>query len=117
MIENFQNSSELFLKFLKIILTEELFEYLLKNDDLGKYFHVISSIINKYFEAKENKDFTETIYPELLINLKKIVNQILKFISQENLLLEKKYQEKDNFGKGKSDIENCKLSLIYKLLK
>ena len=110
LIENFQNSSELFLKFLKIILTEELFEYLLKNDDLGKYFHVISSIINKYFEAKENKDFTETIYPELLINLKKIVNQILKFISQENLLLEKKYQEKDNLGKGKSDIENCKLN-------
>ena len=108
--ENFQKNSELFLKYLKIVLTGELFEYLIKNDKFGNYFHVISSIINKYLEIKEKKELDSAIYSEMVINLKKLVDLILNFISQEVLKLEKKFKEKDNLTKDKADIEKDELN-------
>ena len=91
--DNFQFNSKNFLNYLKIVLTEELFDYLVKNDKLGKYFNVISSIIRKYFENKENEKFDPNIYPELNQNLKKLVDLILNYINQEIEKLEKKAQK------------------------
>ena len=93
--DNFQNNSESFLTYLKTVLNPELFDYLLKNDSAGNYFHVISSIINKYFEKKENKEFSSKTFPELIINLKKIVDLFLNYINQEEEKIEQKFKNEN----------------------
>ena len=101
--DNFQKNSDIFLKYLNIVLTKELFYYLVQNDKTGNYFNVISSIITKYFQNKENKEFDPEVYPELFENLKQLINLILNHISQEIEKLETK------FAKESKDDENTDL--------
>ena len=112
--DNFKDNSEIFLDYLKIILTEELLDYLIKNDRLGNYFNVISSSIKKYFEKKENKEFESSKYPELISNLKKIVDRIIDFINQQ----EKKLEEKKELeNKNHEIIEINNNNKIYESFK
>jgi ubiquitin C-terminal hydrolase len=101
--DNFQNNSDSFLIYLETVLNPELFEYLLKNDSSGNYFHVIASIINKYFEKKENKEFCSKTYPDLIMNLKKIIDLFLNYINQED---EKLIQKFKNENKNSNEIIN-----------
>lgn len=50
--DNFQNNQKSFLNYLKIVLTEELFDYLIQNDKLGYYFSIKSLIIRKFLRKK-----------------------------------------------------------------
>ena len=109
---NFQNNSENFFDYLKIVLTEELFTYLVKYDETGKYFNVISSIITNYFEKKERKELDLTANPEFLIKLKKLVDLILNYIEQEELQLEKSYELNDKDNKTTNNNEKEKLKLL-----
>lgn len=43
-------------KYFEVVLTVDIFNYLIKNDKAGKYFHVISSIMKKYYENKNNNN-------------------------------------------------------------
>ena len=46
--KNYGKNNEYIKKYLEIILTVDIFNYLVKNNSAWKYFHVISSIIKKY---------------------------------------------------------------------
>ena len=105
LLEIFQDNSDIFLIYLKIVLNNEIFDYLLKNDQFGNYFHFISSIINKFFEKAENKEFFLKIHPELIISLKKIIDLALDYINQEEQKLEKKC-EKENKNKNEKENQN-----------
>ena len=109
--ENFQNNSEIFFDYLKIVLTEELFSYLVKYDEIGKYFNVVSSIIVNYFEKKEKKVFDLKANPEFLIQLKKLIDLILNHIELEEQQLERSYilDNKDNKTTNINEKEELKL--------
>ena len=110
--ENFQNNSEIFFDYLKIVLTEELFSYFIKYDETGKYFNVVSSIIVNYFEKKERKVFDLKANPEFLIQLKKLIDLILNYIESEEQQLERSYilDNKDNKTANINEKEELKLS-------
>ena len=112
--DNFQNNQDSFLNYLKIVLTEELFDYLIQNDKLGYYFSVISFIIRKFLEKNENKEFESSMYPEFISNLKKIIERILNFINQEIKKLEQEKESKNNEITEISEKDNNKIYECFK---
>ena len=97
--KNYGNNNEYIKKYLEIILTVEVFNYLIKNNSSWKYFHVISSIMKKYEENlyrknalgdKENKN--ESQY---YIQSKQIIDIILDYIQNECEKKTKKEEELD----------------------
>ena len=112
--DNFQNNQESFLNYLKIVLTEVLFDYLIQNDSYGYYFSVISLIIRKFLEKNENKEFESSKYPEFISNLKKIIERILDFINQEIKKLEQEKESENNEIKEISKKDNNKIYESFK---
>ena len=112
--DNFQNNRESFLNYLKIVLTEELFDYLVQNDKLGTYFSVVSLTIKKFFEKKESKEFESDKYPEFISNLKRIVERILDFLSLEIKKLEQKKESENEEITEISQKENNKIYESFK---
>ena len=100
--KNYGKNNEYIKKYLEIILTVEVFNYLVKNNSSWKYFHVISSIMKKYEEnlnrssalgEKENKN--ELQYYK---QSKQIIDIILDYIQNEcekNVKTEEELDEKE----------------------
>ena len=97
--KNYGKNNEYIKKYLEIILTVEVFNYLIKNNSSWKYFHVISSIMKKYEENlyrrnalgdKENK-----IESQYYIQSKQIIDIILEYIQNECEKKAKKEEELD----------------------
>ena len=88
--KNYGKNNEYIKKYLEIILTVDVFNYLMKNNSSWKYFHIISSIIkqyeenlnkNKIFLDKENKE--KKIESQYYIQSKQIIDIILEYIQDE----------------------------------
>ena len=83
----------------------DIFNYLVKNDEDGKYFHVMSSIMKKYYEDNNIKiKNSETPNKESLIDsanskkAKQIIDIILDYIQKE---CEKKEENNENIDEKK----------------
>jgi ubiquitin C-terminal hydrolase len=79
-------------KYFEVILTVNIFNYLVKNDKDGKYFHAISKIMSKYYENNKNNNTTKNpdspnkesiIESKHIIQLKQIIDIILDYIKNE----------------------------------
>ena len=88
--KNYGKNNEYIKKYLEIILTVDIFNYLVKNNSAWKYFHVISSIIKKYEENfNKNKMLVEKetdekkIESQYYIQSKQIIDIILDYIQNE----------------------------------
>ena len=87
--KNYGKNNEYIKKYLEIILTVDVFNYLIKNNSSWKYFNVISSIMKKYEENlnKKNiiddKENNEKIESQFYIRSKQIINIILDYIKNE----------------------------------
>ena len=90
--KNYIKNNDYINKYFEIILTVDIFNYLVKNDNDGKYFHVISSIMKKYYENNQNNNNTKN--PDLfnkenileskhIIQSKQIIDIILDYIKRE----------------------------------
>ena len=88
--KNYGKNNDYIKKYLEIILTVDVFNYLMKNNSSWKYFHIISSIIkqyeenlnkNKIFLDKENKE--KKIESQYYIQSKQIIDIILEYIQDE----------------------------------
>ena len=114
--KNYNKNNYYIQKYFEIILTVDIFNYLVKNDEAGKYFHVISFVMQKYYldncknnknendKKKENIDYTN--------QSKQIIDIILEYIQAECEKKEEKYEninekelkllmkKKENFKEG-----------------
>ena len=84
--KNYGKNNEYIKKFLEIILTVDIFNYLVKNDVEGKYFHVISFIMKKY-EENLNKNIMNKIKEkndsQYYKQSKQIIDIIIDYILKE----------------------------------
>ena len=48
-------------KYLEIILTVDIFNYLVKNDEAGKYFHVITSLMKQCEQSLNKNDDNKNV--------------------------------------------------------
>ena len=103
--KNYGKNNEYIKKYLEIILTVEVFNYLVKNNSSWKYFHVISSIMKKYEEnltksnalgEKENKN--ELQYYK---QSKQIIDIILDHIQNE---CEKNVKKEEELGEKEAKL-------------
>ena len=104
--KNYEKNNDYIRKYFEIILTVDIFNYLIKNDKAGKYFHVISSIMKKYYEDKKinnskalNKD--TIIESKHIQQSKQIIDKILDYIQKE---CEKKEENLDNLNEKEAKI-------------
>ena len=105
--KNFENNNENLQKFLEIILTFDIFNYLIQNDKSGKYLNFISSIIKKNFD-KENKIPEYIIEPKIIEQSKKIIDLIISYIKEE-------IQKNEEEEKNENDIsEEKELNKLFK---
>ena len=90
LLKNYNRNNDYIKKYLEIVLTVDLFGYLVENDKAGKYFHVMSSIMKKYYEENisdnhmmidEPKD--SIIENKHIQQSKQIIDIILNFIQKE----------------------------------
>ena len=124
--KNCETNNDTIKKYLEIILTEDIFNYLIKNDKSGDYFNVINSILSKIFnkkEIKENKDNKDNnkeseinIESNYIEQAKKLVDIILIYIqnelnknekdekndydNMEEREIKKKFRNKENLKEG-----------------
>ena len=108
LIKNYGKNNEYIKKYLEIILTVEIFNYLVKNNSAWKYFQVISSIMKKYEEnlTKNNilgdKDNSEKkIDSQYYIQSKQIIDIILDYILTE---CEKDETNEEDLGEKEAKI-------------
>ena len=99
--DNYVKNDENIKKFLEVILTVNIFNYLVQNDKLGKYFHIISQIIQNFLEKKEetNNDNESPLLmePKLIEQSKIIIDLIFNYIQDEsNKDDEMEKKEKEN---------------------
>ena len=103
--KNYGKNNEYIKKYLEIILTVEIFNYLVKNNSAWKYFQVISSIMKKYEEnlnrssalgEKENKN--ELQYYK---QSKQIIDIILDYIQNE---FEKNVKKEEELGEKEAKL-------------
>ena len=111
--KNYAKNNDYIKKYFEIILTVDIFNYLVKNDKAGKYFHVISSIMKKYYEDKknnnnsENKDISSPattpnpIESKYIQQSKQIIDKILDYIQKE---CEKKEEIIENLNEKEEKI-------------
>ena len=91
LLKNYVKNKDYIKKYFEIILTVEIFNYLVKNDKAGKYFHIISSIIKKYYEDNTNNNNIEQPIPKdntiidqrYIQQSKQIIDIILDYIKKE----------------------------------
>ena len=98
--KNYEKNNDYIKKYFEIILTVDIFNYLVKNDKEGKYFHVISSIMKKYYDDnnKNNKNdkSMEKQNKDIIIDSnhskqsKQIIDIILEYIQKESEKVEEK---------------------------
>ena len=96
LIKSCKKSNEVINNYLQIILTEDIFNYLIKNDISGKYFKVINSILTSIFNKSENsdKDNESKIESKYITQAKSLIDIILKYIENELDKDEKAEREK-----------------------
>ena len=87
--KGYHNNIEYIKKYLEIIFTKDVFNYIVENDKTGKYFHIISSIMNKYYdfnleEKKKDK------------KIKEYKKEEEKQVEKEEKKDEKNVEKKDN---------------------
>ncbi len=79
-------------KYFEIILTVDIFNYLVKNDKAGRYFHAISSIMKRYneeiskakiYKTPEPLDRDTNIESKNTKQSKQIIDIIIKYIKEE----------------------------------
>ena len=109
LIKKCEKNTENILKYLKIILNEDIFNNLMQNDTNGKYFQFISLILKKYFYKKENKELDIIIQENNIEKSKKIIDLILEYIKQEC--------DKNENEEEKNERENNEEKDIKKMLK
>ena len=113
LIKNYGKNNEYIKKYLEIILTVDIFNYLIQNNSAWKYFHVISSIIKKYEENLNRKNILEdkdnnekVIESQFYIQSKQIIDIILDYIQKE---CEKDDSKEEDLGE-----KDAKISKINK---
>ena len=123
LMKNYIKNKDYIKKYFEIILTVDIFNYLVKNDKSGKYFHVISSILKKYYEDNNinDKDNQEEKGPKdniietkHIIQSKQIIDIILDYILNE---CEKKEDNNENIEEKEAKIlmknkENFKEGIV-----
>ena len=106
--KNYGKNNEYIKKYLEIILTVEIFNYLVKNNSAWKYFQVISSIMKKYEENlnknnilgdKENNENKND--SQYYIQSKQIIDIILDYILTE---CEKDETNEEDLGEKEAKI-------------
>ena len=108
LLKKCEKNNETLQKYLEIILTEEIFNYIIKNDESGKYFQVINTILNKIFDKKDNKETESRIESKHIEQAKKLIDIILNYIQQE-------FDNNDKVDKSDNEqIEEKKLKNIYR---
>ena len=103
LFKNYGTNNEYIKKYLEIILTVDIFNYLIKNNSAWKYFQVISSIMKQYegnlnrnninLGNKENK-----IENDFIVQSKQIIDIILSYIKTEcekNNIINEELSEKE----------------------
>ena len=90
LLRNYNRNNDYIKKYLEIVLTVDLFGYLVENDKAGKYFHVMSSIMKKYYEENINDNHMIIDEPKDSIidskhikQSKQIIDIILTYIQKE----------------------------------
>ena len=103
--KNYEKKKDYIKQYFEIILSVDIFNYLVTNDEDGKYFHVMSSIMKKYYQDNNNKaNKSETPKDSSLLdsaNTKKaikIIDIILDYIQNE---CEKKEEKNENIDEKK----------------
>ena len=88
--KNYGKNNEYIKKYLDIILTVDIFNYLIKDNSSWKYFHVISTIMKKYEDNLNNNKTQEDkenngkkIESQYNIKSKQIIDIILDYIQKE----------------------------------
>ena len=83
-INNYKN--EYIEKYFDIILTPEMFDYLVNNQNNGTYFFLISSIIEKYINYNKKNKMNKIIFDkeENNTNFIKIIDSIIIIIKDKN---------------------------------
>ena len=111
LIKNYEKNKDYIKNYFEIILSVDLFNYLVKNDEDGKYFHVMSSMMKKYYEDNNNKvKDSETPNKDSLIDsvncnkAKQLIDIILDYIQK---VCEKREENNEN-------IDEKKLKLLKK---
>ena len=81
--KNCEGNNENINNYLEIVLSIEIFNYLVQNDKNGKYFHIISLILKQNYDKNENKEKEIITETSLIEKSKKIIDLILDYIQQE----------------------------------
>ena len=84
---NYEKNNENIKKYLEVILTVDIFNYLTENDKAGKYFHIISLMLKRNFDKKEIKETDNNesqliIEPKYIKQSKDIIDLILNYIQK-----------------------------------
>ncbi len=84
LLKSCEQNNDTIKNYLEIILTEDIFNYLIKNDLSGKYFKVINTILISIFDKKECGEGAESIIePKHIIQAKKLIDIIINYIQNE----------------------------------
>ena len=110
---NYEKNNENIKKYLEVILTVDIFNYLTENDKAGKYFHIISLMLKRNFDKKEIKETDNNesqiiIEPKHIKQAKNIIDLILNYIQKEC----NKTEEEE-----KKEYENIEEKELKKILK
>ena len=117
--KNYEKNHDYIKKYFEKTLTVEIFNYLVENDKAGKYFQVISSIMKKYNDDKNNNNL-HVLNKDSIIEFnhiqqsKKIIDIILEYIQKE---CEKEEENNDNLEEKElkilnKDKENFKIGIL-----
>ena len=104
--KNCEKSNENLQNFLEIILTNDVFNYLIKNDISGKYLNLISSILKQNFENNETELIIES---KIIEQAKKIIDLIINYIQEEIGKNEKEEEDNNN-----EIVEDKELNKMFK---
>ena len=84
--KNYTKKKDYINKYFDIILTVDIFNYLVENDKAGIYFHAISSIMEKYYDNKRinsGKAQDQSKESKFTKQSKQIIDIILDYIQKE----------------------------------
>ena len=84
--ENYAKNNENIKKYLDVILTVDIFDYLVKNDQSGKYFLIISQIMKNIFskiEETKNNESQLLLDQKHIEQCKIIIDHTLNYIQNE----------------------------------
>jgi ubiquitin C-terminal hydrolase len=94
--KNYNKNNYYIQKYLEITLSIDIFNYLLVNDEGGTYFHVISFVMQNFYNNDSNNNIVEKENKKINLDYtkqsKQIINIILEYIETE---CEKKEEKKE----------------------